>query len=231
MKRSLTQETKTHASTSRKKSKSIQACVIQTLLYIPTSNWILKLYKLSETQNALRTAWCVVFTSAINRVSRLNSTRKFKDTSTSPVQCHRCQVIGIHCSYEETLSPASPPPALPVNSAPTTLAYVNRTPRPELAFPVTMPPTDRLWEFVSKDREPIDWSAPMLAIQNLTRLPPSSSFNPAVINTQLTSSSPREIALANILSEDQIRFLLDMYVVASQSFFPVIQLKILNLNE
>ncbi|KAJ6558059.1 hypothetical protein B0H19DRAFT_127431 [Mycena capillaripes] len=142
-----------------------------------------------------------------------NKTRcELLDTTTSPVQCHRCQVIGIHCSYEETLvaavpeSPPEPPaprvnPASNSNTAPQTFR-----PRPEISFQYKMPPTDRMWEFVSKDHEPIDWSAPMLAIQNLARLPPIT--NPTNL---ASSSSPRETSLANILDQVQIRYLLEIF--------------------
>ncbi|KAF7360253.1 hypothetical protein MVEN_00754200 [Mycena venus] len=143
---------------------------------------------------------------------RKNKTRcEILDTTTSPVQCHRCKVIGIHCSYEETLAPTvpeSPSPPAPITSANSSnIPDSSVRPRPD-PYPSAMPPDTRIWQFVNEDRsETIDWSAPMLAIQNLARLP---AVNPNFANLP-SSSSLRETHLENILSLGQIQYLLELF--------------------
>ncbi|KAJ7016007.1 hypothetical protein C8F04DRAFT_1167512 [Mycena alexandri] len=133
------------------------------------------------------------------------------DTATKPVQCHRCTVIGLHCSYGETLTPTvadsqQPPPANPPKGQP---VYSYNKPRPELPFPSRMPSsTDYIWEFVGQDRDLIDWSAPMLAIRNLAKLPPVTSSSKANLSS---TSSLHEISLPNILAPDQIHHLLAIF--------------------
>ncbi|KAJ7029210.1 hypothetical protein C8F04DRAFT_1116893 [Mycena alexandri] len=133
------------------------------------------------------------------------------DTTTIPVQCHRCTVIGLHCSYGEMLTPTvadsqQPPPANPANGQP---IYSYNKPRPELPFPSRMPSsTDYIWEFVGQDRDLIDWSAPMLAIRNLAKLPPVPASSKANLSS---TSSLHEISLPNILAPDQIHHLLAIF--------------------
>jgi hypothetical protein len=72
-----------------------------------------------------------------------------------------------------------------------------------------VPPTDRLWSFVDSEHTGIDWSAPMLAIQELSKLP-YAHFQPPP--QPLVPALPvGEITLSRILSEDRIRYLLDLY--------------------
>ncbi|KAJ7778200.1 hypothetical protein B0H16DRAFT_1878897 [Mycena metata] len=135
------------------------------------------------------------------------------DTTTSPIQCHRCTVIGLHCSYEETLTPAIPDSqkSPPVHAANGQAVYSYTKPRPDPPFPSQMPSassTHHMWEFVGEDREFIDWSTPMLAIRNLAKLPavpPTSGANPS------STSSLHEISLPNILTPDQIHHLLAIF--------------------
>ncbi|KAJ7178599.1 hypothetical protein C8R43DRAFT_465753 [Mycena crocata] len=105
----------------------------------------------------------------------------------------RCRAIDIAVgsserSYEETLVPTPPPPAnthsdnIPVQTNHIPIQADHTAPRPELVpFPAAMPDTN-LWELVDDDRDPIDWSAPMLAMHTLTRIPamvnPPSSIGP-----------------------------------------------------
>ncbi|KAF7316156.1 hypothetical protein MIND_00133800 [Mycena indigotica] len=88
------------------------------------------------------------------------------DTSSDPVQCHRCKVIGIHCSYEETLVPSAAN-GIPMEEPPIVCTWSRwRRPKPKPA--PAPPPKDRLWDFVSQDRSQADWSAPMLMMHHLT---------------------------------------------------------------
>ncbi|KAJ7108608.1 hypothetical protein C8R44DRAFT_803189 [Mycena epipterygia] len=140
------------------------------------------------------------------------------DTSTSPVRCHRCQVIGVQCSYEDTLVPLSPPalPSTNIVKNDNSGMHDNASPRPDPPFPLALPAKVNIWEFVGKDSDRLDWSAPILAIQNLTRLP-AADFNPAQF-----ISSPREVSLANILPEDQVRYLLELF---DQKYTPWLNFK------
>ncbi|KAJ7185706.1 hypothetical protein C8R46DRAFT_385042 [Mycena filopes] len=144
------------------------------------------------------------------------------NTTTSPVQCHRCTVIGIHCSYEDTLTPAIPdsPHPTPVNPANGKPAYTYSKPRPERPFPARMPAGENIWEFMREDRELIDWSAPMFAIQNLAKLLPVTA-DPA--NTSF-SNPPPELSLQNILAPDQIRRLFEIF---DEKFTPWLNFKLL----
>jgi hypothetical protein len=77
-----------------------------------------------------------------------------------------------------------------------------------VAYPAQLPPTDRLWSFVSDEYAGIDWSAPMLAIQQLSKLPFAHLHQhtepPPVI-------PPGDLTLHRILSEEQMRHLLELY--------------------
>ncbi|KAJ7130263.1 hypothetical protein C8R44DRAFT_775211 [Mycena epipterygia] len=85
----------------------------------------------------------------------------------SPVRCHRCQVLGLQCSYEETILPTASNSKL--SSSPTSENTASASVTTN--YPVHLPPTDRLWSFVTEDQNEIDWSAPMLAIQQLSKMP------------------------------------------------------------
>ncbi|KAJ7827022.1 hypothetical protein B0H14DRAFT_2517202 [Mycena olivaceomarginata] len=145
---------------------------------------------------------------------RKNKTRcELLDTTTSPIQCHRCRAIGVHCSYEETLVPAvqespSPPVSSPIHSKPSVPPPSGFRPRPD-PFPSVMPPETRVWQFVDENHhEFIDWSAPMLAIRNLVR-PPSA--NSDLAGPLPSSSYPRETSLETILTPDQVQYLLEIF--------------------
>ncbi|KAJ6624181.1 hypothetical protein B0H10DRAFT_2212915 [Mycena sp. CBHHK59/15] len=131
------------------------------------------------------------------------------DPSKSPVRCHRCQVLALQCSYEETMVPTPSTSKLPTTPTPSeTGAQTSTAQRP--AVPLgPMPATDRLWSFVSDQQTGIDWSAPMLAIQQLSKLPFAHIPPPAEPVPVLADA---DLSLSRILTEDRIRYLLDLYV-------------------
>ncbi|KAJ7061025.1 hypothetical protein C8F01DRAFT_179634 [Mycena amicta] len=142
------------------------------------------------------------------------------DTTSDPVQCHRCQVIGIHCSYEETLLPSGVPD-MPVAGGPISCTWSRwRKPKPDLPFPARPPPADRLWDFIAQERNPVDWSAPMLAMHNLARSDASEGGHPQA------PSPPRDpiLSLAEILSAEQIHQLLGIF---DQRFTPWLNFKLI----
>ncbi|KAJ6488339.1 hypothetical protein DFH09DRAFT_1377675 [Mycena vulgaris] len=112
------------------------------------------------------------------------------DPSMSPVRCHRCKVLSVECSYEHTQVPVAPAesskPLSPVSSRRVSLE----------------PSKHMLWSYVASD-DPIDWSAPMLAIQNLS-LSPSEPTVP-------TESSSTNTSLSGILPEFRIDYLIDLF--------------------
>ncbi|KAJ7628472.1 hypothetical protein FB45DRAFT_748384 [Roridomyces roridus] len=154
-------------------------------------------------------------------IQACSSCRKHKtrceilDPSKSPVKCHRCQVLSLQCSYEDTLlptaasiptastskcpSPDSPPSDL---AQPPTAAHRSAALR---TYPATMPPTDRMWSFVS-DQPVSNWSAPMLAIQHLSKIP-----LPHLPAQTLPQLPPGDFTLPQILSEERICYLLELF--------------------
>ncbi|KAF8215344.1 hypothetical protein K438DRAFT_2008701 [Mycena galopus ATCC 62051] len=138
---------------------------------------------------------------------RKNKTRcELLDTTTSPVQCHRCKVIGLHCSYEETLAPAVPesspsPPTARSNGS----LLSSGSPRSRLdTFPTNICVQAYIWEWLNEDHcQPLDWSAPMLAIQNLVK--------PLVDPDPVPLPSQRETYLENIISSDEIQYMLGIF--------------------
>ncbi|KAJ7337372.1 hypothetical protein DFH08DRAFT_748674 [Mycena albidolilacea] len=127
------------------------------------------------------------------------------DPSKSPVRCHRCQVLTLQCSYEETILPTASTSKLPT---PTENAEVPKGPlNAMVAYPSTLPPTDRIWSFVAEDHTGIDWSAPMLAIQQLSKLP----FAHILQTEPAPVLPPGELSLPIILSDEQKRHLLDLF--------------------
>ncbi|KAJ7269865.1 hypothetical protein C8J57DRAFT_322713 [Mycena rebaudengoi] len=130
------------------------------------------------------------------------------DSARRPVRCHRCQVLSIQCSYEETVLPApSPHPATPppegfgsrsMSNGPRSNAGPSTT-----VAPIPMPPTDRIWSFVNE--EGFDWSAPMLAIQQLIKVPFTPLHAPAPV------FAGGELTLPRILTEDRIQHLLRLF--------------------
>jgi hypothetical protein len=83
-----------------------------------------------------------------------------------------------------------------------------------VAYPSTLPPTDRIWSFVAEDHTGIDWSAPMLAIQQLSKLP----FAHILQTEPAPVLPPGELSLPIILSDEQKRHLLDLYGPPHLSF-------------
>ncbi|KAJ7028698.1 hypothetical protein C8F04DRAFT_1118400 [Mycena alexandri] len=131
------------------------------------------------------------------------------DPSKNPVRCHRCQVLTIPCSYEGTILPTAATSKLPTLATPeNTEGERTRTSNPMVAYPSQIPPTDRLWAFVTEDHHGIDWSAPMLAIQHLSRLP-FASFDPPREAAQALSVG--DLTLSAILDEERQRYLLDLF--------------------
>ncbi|KAF7329756.1 hypothetical protein MKEN_00238900 [Mycena kentingensis (nom. inval.)] len=127
------------------------------------------------------------------------------DPSKSPVRCHRCQVLSLQCSYEETMVATAPPveEASAASSPDAPSAAVSKL----LAYPPNLPSTDRLWSFVD-DNSGIDWSAPMLAIQQLSRLPLSHLNAPTPPPLVLP---PGELTLTKIIPDEQVSQLLNLF--------------------
>ncbi|KAF8186901.1 hypothetical protein K438DRAFT_1835240 [Mycena galopus ATCC 62051] len=146
---------------------------------------------------------------------RKNKTRcELLDTSTSPVQCHRCRVIGLHCSYEETLAadvpksmlsqPTLSPPTAKSNMSLPTSGLPPRVARD--TFRDGVPSTQTcIWEWIDTDhRGSLDWSAPMLAIQNLVR--------PTLVDPEPPAlPSQRETHLESIVSAEEIQYMLEIF--------------------
>ncbi|KAJ7481516.1 hypothetical protein FB451DRAFT_1443777 [Mycena latifolia] len=131
------------------------------------------------------------------------------DPSKAPVRCHRCQVLALQCSYEETIMPTASTSRLP-SPSPEGSSVKPTPPKPMVEYPAHLPPTDRLWSFVDSEHPGgIDWSAPMLAIQQLSKLPYAHLHPPAQPPPPVLP--PGELTLARILSEERIRYLLDLF--------------------
>ncbi|KAF7325968.1 hypothetical protein MKEN_00447700 [Mycena kentingensis (nom. inval.)] len=148
---------------------------------------------------------------------RKNKTRcELLDTTTDPIRCHRCKTLGVSCSYEDTLLPSPDPIAEPPISC-SWSKWRKPKPKEDLPFPGRVP-ANRLWDFVSTDH---DWSAPMLAMHNLTRGSADGQQPPST-----TESRPSEgpLALANVLSEEQIRILLSIF---DQKFTPWLNFRLI----
>ncbi|KAK0470166.1 uncharacterized protein EV420DRAFT_1498721 [Desarmillaria tabescens] len=136
----------------------------------------------------------------------------------SPVRCHRCNVLKISCSYESRGEKAPAPeyssnssglntePSLQVVYAlgvDTRQLEIDRPPDADIASgagsngirPV-------IWSFV---RQNLDWSAPILAMQELARQPSQEqSPVPVIVNSLL---------LSNILTRVEIEHLLKLFSV------------------
>ncbi|KAF7366711.1 hypothetical protein MSAN_00929200 [Mycena sanguinolenta] len=129
------------------------------------------------------------------------------DPSKSPVRCHRCKTLTLQCSYEETILPTASTSRPPVTES----AESSKKPTPLNAmttYPATLPPTDRIWSFVTEEHKGIDWSAPMLAIQRLTQLP----FAHVDLSTEPPPILPAgDLTLSQILSDEQKLHLLHIF--------------------
>ncbi|KAJ7672578.1 hypothetical protein DFH06DRAFT_1036905 [Mycena polygramma] len=128
------------------------------------------------------------------------------DPTKSPVRCHRCQVLTLQCSYEDTILPTASTSQLPSpeSAEPPKTSTLNAM----VTYPANLPPTDRIWAFVGEENSGIDWSAPMLAIQQLSKLP----FAHLNVPVQPALAYPTgELTLHRILSDDQRRHLLDLF--------------------
>ncbi|KAJ7216662.1 hypothetical protein GGX14DRAFT_442325 [Mycena pura] len=141
------------------------------------------------------------------------------DRSKSPVRCHRCQVLTLQCSYEETMAPTTST-STTVTPEDTALTTVKTGMQAAGAYPSNLPPTDRLWAFVSEDYSEIDWSAPMLAIQQLSKMPLIHSNTPSPPPFVFP---PGEVTLAKILPDEQIGYLLDLF---DEQYTPWINFKL-----
>ncbi|KAJ6491921.1 hypothetical protein C8R45DRAFT_867452 [Mycena sanguinolenta] len=121
---------------------------------------------------------------------RKNKTRcEILDHTTSIVRCHRCKVLSIDCSYEQTKKPvASTSPC--DTSGPTASKRLGTT----AGF--------QLWSFI--EGKDMDWSAPMLAVQHLTTLP-------SPVNAASTEFIKNDLSLSMILPEGRIDYLLDLF--------------------
>ncbi|KAF8209579.1 hypothetical protein K438DRAFT_2012292 [Mycena galopus ATCC 62051] len=115
------------------------------------------------------------------------------DGSVSLVQCHRCKVLSLACSYETQRPVVSDP--LPKGSRVT-----KGTADAERPQQLAAAPNRPLWSFVEGHN--IDWSAPMLAIQHLITLPPISTT---------TKFVNKDLSLSMILPEGRIDYLINLF--------------------
>ncbi|KAJ7056991.1 hypothetical protein C8F01DRAFT_1152987 [Mycena amicta] len=130
------------------------------------------------------------------------------DPTKNPVRCHRCQVLALQCSYEETMTPTPATPTSAANAmSQTSMEAQTSTPAFTMAYPAHIPPSDRLWSFVDEVTG-IDWSAPMLAIQQLSKLPFAHLSAPPPPPLVLP---PGELTLAKILPDEQVFSLLNLF--------------------
>ncbi|KAF8217974.1 hypothetical protein K438DRAFT_2006916 [Mycena galopus ATCC 62051] len=109
-------------------------------------------------------------------------------------------------SYEETILPnasTSKRPPTPEDAGSQNITPLNAMTN----YPATLPPPDLIWSFVAEDRAGVDWSAPMLAIQQLTQLP----FAHVDQSTEPSPIPAGDLTLPGILSDDQKRHLLDLF--------------------
>ncbi|KAF7292975.1 hypothetical protein MIND_01196700 [Mycena indigotica] len=96
-----------------------------------------------------------------------------------------------------------PPPSINTTMSDGRSSILNAT----VAYPSYLPPTDRLWSFVD-DATGIDWYAPMLAIQQLSKLPFASL---AIPPPPPLVFPPGELTLSKILPDEQIFSLLNLF--------------------
>ncbi|KAK0213993.1 hypothetical protein IW262DRAFT_1407917 [Armillaria fumosa] len=163
-----------------------------------------------------------------SKVQSCDSCRKHKtrceilDSKRSPVRCHRCNVLKLDCSYEISKKSAPTPELSPCSSDLNT-----ETSSPQVVYALGMdtrqletvpPPPDAgivsdtgsgenhprpvIWSFA---RQHLDWSAPILAMQELARQPSQEQPSmPVTVNNQL---------LTNILTQLEIEHLLTLFSV------------------
>ncbi|SJK99698.1 uncharacterized protein ARMOST_03009 [Armillaria ostoyae] len=163
-----------------------------------------------------------------SKVQSCDSCRKHKtrceilDSKRSPVRCHRCDVLKLDCSYEISKKSAPTP-----ESSPSSSDLNTETSSPQVVYALGVdtrqletapPPPDAgiasdtsngenrprpvIWSFV---RQNLDWSAPILAMQELARQPSQEQPSmPVMGNNQL---------LSNILTQAEIRHLLTLFSV------------------
>ncbi len=162
-----------------------------------------------------------------SKVQSCDSCRKHKtrceilDSKRNPVRCHRCHVLKLDCSYE--ISKKSP--SIP-ESSPSSSDLNTETSSPQVVYALGVdtrqletapPPLDAgiasdtgseenrprpvIWSFV---RQNLDWSAPILAMQELARQRSQEQPSmPITVNNQL---------LSNILTQVEIKHLLTLCV-------------------
>ncbi len=131
----------------------------------------------------------------------------------SKVRCHRCKVLNSTCSYETMdKSLFAPDPSTSPSSSNVSATLVDGLPRPAAGSPAAgapdasllnepFPRADFMWSFVPQD---LDWSAPMVAIQELCKQPISAE--PTVL------SAVNDQSLVNILTQPEIDHHLAMFV-------------------
>ncbi|KAJ7720659.1 hypothetical protein DFH07DRAFT_1008489 [Mycena maculata] len=142
-------------------------------------------------------------TKRAKTIQACTSCRKHKtrceilDPSESPVRCHRCKVLSIACSYEQTQVPAAPRPPEPNQPSPRSSKSAAV---PGIRFDGS---GERLWSFPIPEGQNLDWSAPMQAIHHLTTLPSTSLNPPEFVNNDLS--------LSMILPESRIDRLIELF--------------------
>lgn len=123
------------------------------------------------------------------------------DPSQDPVRCHRCEVLDTKCSYEGTIVPTAPKPKESLTRPP---SPANVPPLPGVAGKSAISGTDTLWSFVADKNSKIDWSAPILAMQELSKWPMSGDELESPVYPL------PGLSLNGILSDTQIIWLLDL---------------------
>ncbi|KAJ7257200.1 hypothetical protein B0H12DRAFT_1070529 [Mycena haematopus] len=140
---------------------------------------------LQKTQDEMRDSGFVASIFLSLNFSLIRAT--LIDHSNSLVRCHRCKVLSIDCSYEKTRKPVAS------NQARVTAGL------PELDTAASI----RLWSFVV-ERQDLDWSAPISAIQQLATLPSS-------VNATTTEFVNKNLSLSAIMPEGRIDYLIDLF--------------------
>ncbi|KAJ7101937.1 hypothetical protein C8R44DRAFT_746970 [Mycena epipterygia] len=104
----------------------------------------------------------------------------------SLVQCHRCKVLALECSYEQSQLPDT--------------ESASGSQKAFAGFWEVTSSKGRLWSFVAPDGKDLDWSLPMLAIQQL----PNPDPNP-------TEFGNSDHSLSTILPNERVDYLIQLF--------------------
>ncbi|KAJ7598970.1 hypothetical protein C8J56DRAFT_178642 [Mycena floridula] len=142
------------------------------------------------------------------------------------IKCHRCDVLGISCSYvsldRSILQPLipSPAPETPAQWKPSLLSSsLRETEKPSSNIPVTTSsqfrpddsppylfPAKGFWNYIDPNHA-CDWHSPLAAMQKIHILLPAEVQIPDVDTSEIL-----DVSFENILSRDQVDHLLKMFI-------------------